>query len=64
MRKSAYSEILIHKIIISSSHFFGSYNGNTDQSVDAGEYALKILEAYAKIDYPYMDQKKIRSHRL
>ncbi len=64
LRKSAYSEILIHKIIISSSHFFGSYNETTDQSVDAGEYTLKILEAYAKKDYPSMDQKKRYGHTI
>ena len=62
LRKSAYSEILIHKIIMSSSHFFGSYNGNNDDGVDAGEFTLKLLETYAKKNYPSMDQKNRYGH--
>ena len=64
LRKSAYSEILIHKIIISSAHFFGSYNGNNDDSVDAGEFTLKLLETYAKKNYPSMDQKNRYGHTV
>ena len=64
LRKSAYSEILIHKIILSSSHFFGSYDGNNDNSVDAGEFTFSLLEAYARKNYPSMDQKKRYGHTV
>ena len=42
LRKSAYSEILIHKIIMGSSIFFGTYTGVRDESVDAGEHTLRF----------------------
>ena len=64
LRKSAYSEILIHKIIMSSSHFFGLYKGIIDESFDAGEYTLKLLEIYAKNNYPSMEQKKRYGHTV
>ena len=32
---------------MSSSHFFGLYKGIIDESFDAGEYTLKLLETYA-----------------
>ncbi|MDC0476674.1 hypothetical protein OAN83_02620 [Alphaproteobacteria bacterium] len=64
LRKSAYAEILIHKIIMGSSNFFGSYNGRMDESVAAGEHTLKLLEAYANKNYPSMDQKKRYGHTV
>ena len=64
LRKSAYSEILIHKIIMGSSIFFGTYTGVRDESVDAGEHTLRLLEAYAKKNYPSMDQKQRYGHTV
>ena len=64
LRKSAYSEILIHKIIMGSSHFFGSNDKAISRGDDAGEHTLRLLEAYAKQDYPSMDQKKRYGHTV
>ena len=64
LRKSAYSEILIHKIIMGSSHFFGSYDEIIEGGNDAGEHTLRLLEAYAKKNYPSMDQKKRYGHTV
>ena len=64
LRKSVYAEILIHKIIMGSSNFFGSYAGRMDESVDAGEHTLKLLEAYSNKNYPSMDQKKRYGHTV
>ena len=64
LRKSAYSEILIHKIIMGSSHFFGSYDEILEGGIDAGEHTLRVLEAYAKKNYPSMDQKKRYGHTV
>jgi hypothetical protein len=64
LRKSSYSEILIHKIIMGSSHFFGSYDKILEGGIDAGEHTLRVLEAYAKKNYPSMDQKKRYGHTI
>lgn len=64
LRKSSYSEILIHKIIMGSSHFFGSNDNILEGGIDAGEHTLSVLEAYAKKNYPSMDQKKRYGHTI
>ena len=58
LRKTAFAENLVHKLIISSSEFLGTNDS------DAGKYAIRILVSYARQDRPMLDQGSRYGHTL
>ncbi|MDA8574970.1 alginate lyase family protein [Alphaproteobacteria bacterium] len=58
LRKTPFAEILTHKLIVSSSKYFGT--GDTK----AADYAIRIMTGYAQRDYPALFQDRRYSHTL
>ena len=58
LRKTAFAENLIHKLIISSSEFLGT------NDTDAAKYAIRILVSYARQNRPMLDQGSRYGHTL
>ena len=58
LRKTPFAEILIHKLIVASSDYYGS--GDTD----AANFAIRLLAGYAKRDYPALWQGRRYGHTV
>ena len=58
LRKTPFAEILIHKLIVASSDYYGSGDAA------AANFAIRLLTGYAKRDYPALWQERRYGHTV